>query len=74
MASVVLRQRIATSSRPARPAKVRVAARASSYAAVASCDFQPAPRCTLEYQGRNDVTRSATAGMAGVDAAASSER
>jgi hypothetical protein len=39
IASVVLRQMIATSSVPERPANVRIASRASSYAAVMSCDL-----------------------------------
>ena len=38
------------------------------------CDFQPAPRWTLEYHGRKSATRSATAGSAAVEAAASRER
>ena len=41
---------------------------------MAICDLYPAPRCTLEYHGRNAVTRSATAGSAAVEAAASRER
>ena len=59
---------------PVRPANAAKASRACSYAAVASCDFQPAPRWTLEYHGRNASTRDATPGKAPVDAAASSER
>ena len=66
MASVVLRQMMATSSPDRRrpcPAKARAAARASSYSAVASCDFHPAPRCTLEYRGRKSATRSGHRGQ-----------
>src|SRR6516225_8250218 len=68
---------IATSSpaagRPGR-AKLRAAARASSYAAVASWDLCPAPRWTLEYQGTNASTAARTWPSAPVDAAASNDR
>jgi hypothetical protein len=70
IASVVLRQMIATSSAPRR-ANRRIDSLADSNARVAICDLYPAPRCTLEYHGRNSVTRSATAGSALVDAAPS---
>src|SRR6516165_2443743 len=68
---------IATSSpaagRPGR-AKLRAAARASSYAAVASWDLYPAPRWTLEYRGTNASTAARTWPSAPVDAAASNDR
>ena len=54
--------------------EARAPSRASSYAAVAIWDLYPAPRCTLEYHGRNCWTRSATAGSAAVEAAESSDR
>ena len=38
---------------------------------VAARDLYPAPRCRLEYQGRNSWTREATAGSAFVEAAPS---
>jgi hypothetical protein len=37
-------------------------------------DFQPAPRCTLEYHGTNSWTRSRTAGRAEDEAPVSNER
>ncbi len=47
----------------------RTVSRAPSYAAVATCDLNPAPRWTLLYQGRKDVTASATSVKADVLAA-----
>src|SRR6516164_4680716 len=68
---------IATSSpaagRPGR-AKLRAAARASSYAAVASWDLYPAPRWTLEYRGTNASTAARTSPSAPVEAAASNDK
>jgi hypothetical protein len=67
-ASVVLRTK--TTASPARPpTKLATVTRASSNAAVETCDFRPLPRCTLLYQGTNASTASHTAAITGVPAA-----
>src|SRR5512135_1514417 len=73
MASVVLRQRMATSL-SGRPANRSAAARSCSWPVVYRRDLKTAPRCTLEYQGRHSWTWAATWGRAPVDAAASKLR
>ena len=67
IASVVLRTSTTVPS-PA-PTNSPTAPRAPSYAAVASCDLYPLPRCTLLYHGRNSSTAARTPAMAGVLAA-----
>ncbi len=69
-ASVVLRTK--TTSSPARaPTKRATSVRASSNAAVATCDLYPLPRWTLLYHGRNASTAATTEASAGVLAALS---
>ena len=64
---------IAMSSRPSRSGELeRRVTRTSRIGAVASCDLYPAPRWTLEYEGRNSSTRPTTEPRAPVEAAASS--
>ncbi len=70
IASVVFLTKMTASDERA-PAKLATADRAASYARVDTCEAKPAPRCTLEYQGRNSITASATASIAGVLAAMS---
>jgi hypothetical protein len=67
-ASVVLPVNTTRSSLRA-PTKPATSARASSYAAVATCDLRPLPRWTLLYQGRKASTASHTPASAGVLAA-----
>ena len=70
IASVVFLTKM-TASDDRAPANAATAERAASYARVDTCEANPAPRCTLEYQGRNSMTASATASIAGVLAAMS---
>ena len=70
MASVVFLTKMTVSVERA-PTNVATAARAASYARVETCEAKPAPRWTLEYQGRNSITASATGSIAGVLAAMS---
>ena len=68
MASVVLRTNTTSSSARA-PTNAATASRASSNAAVDTCDFAPLPRCTLLYQGMNASTAAQTSAITGVLAA-----
>ena len=68
IASVVLRTKTTESSARA-PTNAATSPRASSYAAVATCDLTPVPRCTLLYQGMNACTASHASASIGVLAA-----
>jgi hypothetical protein len=68
IASVVLRTQT-TVSRLRAPTKWATSARASSNAAVETCDFAPVPRWTLLHHGTNASTASHTSAMTGVLAA-----
>ena len=64
--------RTKTTVSPGRPPTKRAtSSRASSNAEVAICDFTPAPRCTLLYQGMKRSTASQTSTIADVLAALS---
>jgi hypothetical protein len=70
IASVVLRTNT-TPSLGRAPRNSAITSRASSYAAVATRDLNPLPRCTLLYHGTNASTAFQTSLMTGVLAALS---
>ena len=71
MASVVLRTNTTSVVRAGPDEAWRRRSRASSNAAVDTCDFAPLPRWTLLYQGTNASTAAHTSAITGVLAALS---